>query len=394
MPTKDNVPKLKVYISYSDADIEFVDKLVEGLERDADLELSINPDPNASKRNWKSRAGASIAKADTILFVLSPDSVQSKAFVWEVTYAHERSKRVVPILHRPLGTTTAPAELAPIKSFQFDNKGSFDGRLRSLAILLDANTDWLRMHTHLATRAHEWDDADRSVELLLIGTEITAAKKWTFERPKDAPKPTELHMMFIEASELNATAPKDGSFRPQVDLAKVAKYPALTTEKKRARRKTESTETALETKILVRQSELTKQAVEAEDERFRARPSANEAEFKNGTFDAPPILTEQQNPVQLQAEKNLSRRRQGRLQVVLGSVLLTLAAAGVWQALDDGKRAPDGTQQAMVHSRLFEEPGERLFVAPNKKIEDALTRIDCLLLQGQEEIDACIGRNE
>lgn len=396
MSAKDAVQKLKVYVSYSDADLEFVDELVEGLERDGGFEISITPDPKASKRNWKSRAGAPIANADTILFVLSPDSAQSKVFVWEAEHAHEQSKRIIPILHQPLGTIAAPVHLTAYKSLNFDKKGSFDSRLRSLVMLIDANADWLRMHTHLASRAREWEDSGRSEDLLLPGAEINAAKRWTFERPNNVPKPTEQHMMFIEASELVHTAQRDGTYRPQVDLAEVAKFPSSTKEKKRARRKPEATETARKTKFLVGQTELTKQTVQLheEDEQGRARPFANEAELTYSTLDEPANLAKQTKPIQLQAEKNRSRRRQGLLQVALGSVLLTLAAAGVWQALDAGKRATDANKQAMVHSRLLEEPVERLFVAPIKKIEDALIRVECLLLQGQEEIDACIGQNQ
>ena len=78
MSTSDNAgPKLKVFVSYSRTDTAFVDELVDGLEYSG-FEATLDRHSIVEGEEWKKRLGALIADADTIVFVLSPDSVASQ----------------------------------------------------------------------------------------------------------------------------------------------------------------------------------------------------------------------------------------------------------------------------------------------------------------------------
>ena len=70
-------PKIKVYVSYSRTDIGFADELVEGLEFDGRFKVSIDRHSITETKNHKARVGVLIEDADTMVFILSPESVQS-----------------------------------------------------------------------------------------------------------------------------------------------------------------------------------------------------------------------------------------------------------------------------------------------------------------------------
>ena len=196
---------LKVFVSYSRADAAFADELVSGLEW-AGYVVTIDRASIIEGEDWRKRLGALIADADTVVFVLSPNSAQSKICAWEVDEAARLSKRILPVLVAPTGDIPVPERLAALNYVRFDPQDdgrprSFIGALRSLQRALDTNLDWLREHTRLMARATEWDLTGRAESRLLRGGDVDAARRWAAERPKDAPELTELHLAFIQASE-------------------------------------------------------------------------------------------------------------------------------------------------------------------------------------------------
>src|SRR5262245_24797829 len=72
----DTDPRLKVFISYSRADMAFADELVAGLEYDGGFEILIDRHAIHEGEAWRSRLGALIADADTIVFGLSSSQLR------------------------------------------------------------------------------------------------------------------------------------------------------------------------------------------------------------------------------------------------------------------------------------------------------------------------------
>ena len=211
---------LKVFISYSRADMAFADDLVDGLDLTG-FETTIDRHSIIEGEDWKARIGALISGADTIVFILSPDSVQSEICSWEVEEAHNCSKRILPVLCRPVGAQSVPPRLAALNYVRFDGGRSFVSGLRSLVRALHTDVDWLREHTRLLARAMEWDVAGRQANRMLVGADIAGAKSWSANRPKDAPEPTDLHLEFIKASE-QAEADRNNAERLRLDEMKAA----------------------------------------------------------------------------------------------------------------------------------------------------------------------------
>jgi WD40 repeat protein len=198
--------RLKVFISYSRQDgTEFADQLEDAL-------LACNFEPMLDRHaitggeEWQNRLRTLILSADTILFVLTPGSVASEMCAWEVGEAERLSKRILPVVSKPLGNRHPPAALARLNYIYFYEvpsvpRSGFGSGLAQLVAALNTNVAWLREHTRLQTSASEWVARQRPEHRLLTGSDIVEAKAWAADKPDGAPDPTPLQLEFIKASE-------------------------------------------------------------------------------------------------------------------------------------------------------------------------------------------------
>ena len=100
--------KLKVFISYSRNDFEaFADELVAGLEY-AGFAPFLAPHDIAAGEDWKGRLGGLIEQSDIVVFVLSPEAVKSERCMWELTRTLELSKRLAPVVFKPVPERDIP----------------------------------------------------------------------------------------------------------------------------------------------------------------------------------------------------------------------------------------------------------------------------------------------
>src|SRR6267154_1763784 len=98
----DSSEKLKVFISYSRRDAAvFADELVAGLEL-AGFAPFLDRQDIAAGEDWEARLGGLIAESDTVVFVVSPEAVKSERCVWEVDRTIALSKRLLPIIFKPV----------------------------------------------------------------------------------------------------------------------------------------------------------------------------------------------------------------------------------------------------------------------------------------------------
>jgi WD40 repeat protein len=192
--------KPRIFISYSRTDIEFAEQLVEGLERDGGLTVAIDKHSIAAAEDWKKRLGDLILANDTVVFVLSPDSIASQVCEWEVERARALSKRIIPVLWRPIDFNKAPLGLSMLNSIAFNGANAVNG-LSKLIVALNSDLDWLRAHTALAERAVDWESTGKGPERLLRGAALVQVQDWLAARPASAPEATQSQLDYISASE-------------------------------------------------------------------------------------------------------------------------------------------------------------------------------------------------
>src|SRR6516225_9168984 len=193
--------KLKVFISYSRKDsAEFADELVAGLEYGGFAPFLDRHDIAAGE-DWEARLGGLIEQSDTVVFVVSPEAVKSDRCVWEVDRTIELSKRLLPVIFKPVPEHDIPKKLSRLQFVRFDTGRGITRPLAELAEALRQDLDWIREHTRLGEIATRWDRRGRPEALLLRGDEIDAAKTWMAARNAAAPEITDAQRALVSASE-------------------------------------------------------------------------------------------------------------------------------------------------------------------------------------------------
>jgi hypothetical protein len=214
--------KLKVFISYSRKDsTAFVDELVLGLE-DRGFTPILDRHDIKPGEPWEARLGGLIEQSDTVVFVVSPEAVKSERCDWEIDKTLALSKRLLPVIYKPLDTEIPP-KLSELQFIRFDTAPGMMRPLRELAEALRIDLDWVREHTRLGELAARWERRARPDSLLLRGDDLGAAKAWMATRKVGAPEITDAQRALISASE-DAEAKRLGNERAQLerDKAQVA----------------------------------------------------------------------------------------------------------------------------------------------------------------------------
>ncbi len=194
-------PKARIFISYSRKDMAFADRLEAALKARG-FEALIDRTEIYAFEDWWKRIEALIGRADTIVFVLSPDAVSSDICKKEVSFAASLNKRFAPIVFRPVDEKTVPQELARLNFIFFDDEALFDASLERLADALQTDIEWIRKHTEFGEAARRWDAAGRPGPggLMLRPPILDEAEGWLAWPPRGAPEPAEATTTFIKVS--------------------------------------------------------------------------------------------------------------------------------------------------------------------------------------------------
>ena len=176
----------RVFLSYSRKDREFVDRLEKSLSLRG-IKVYIDRTEIEKGADWWDRICQLIRMSDTVVFVLSPDSIQSDVCLQEVEYSVESGKRLMPIVCHQVDNQQVPHALRNINYIFFvenENEStvsSFDEGLEQLHTALTTDLPWVREHTRLSELAHYWDASGRSTDLLLQGKPLKSAISWLHE---------------------------------------------------------------------------------------------------------------------------------------------------------------------------------------------------------------------
>jgi len=192
--------RLKVFISYSRRDsCDFAEEIVAGLEL-AGFAPFLDRHDIAAGEDWEARLGSLIRQADTVVFVVSPEAVKSERCTWEVTKALAETKRLLPVIYKPVPDADIPQELQRRQFVRFDTGLGINRPLAQLAEALRQDLDWIREHTRLGELAARWQTRGRPDWLLLRGDDLVGAQSWADARKPEAPAITEATRAFIAAS--------------------------------------------------------------------------------------------------------------------------------------------------------------------------------------------------
>lgn len=210
--------KSQIFLSYSRCDQEVVKALVDELEATGRLTVWIDrEDIYAGDKFWPQISEA-IEASDALLFIISPDSAESRHCRREVDIAGRNKKRIVPVVHREVPAESLPPAVASRQWFFLPE--SSETALADLIQAIERDLDWVHMHSELQRRAllrqrkREEDSSSatamsrrRKVDsYLLRGEELEIAEHWLQTAEGREPEPTPLHVELVTASRLAAVA--------------------------------------------------------------------------------------------------------------------------------------------------------------------------------------------
>ncbi len=199
VPAPDVQPRAKIFISYSRKDMAFADRLEAALKVRG-FEPLIDRTEIYAFEDWWRRIEALIASTDTVVFVLSPDAVASKAALQEVMTAASLNKRFAPIVCRRVKDSAIPEPLRRLNFIFFDEPANFDTNADVLADALQTDIIWIRQHTEYGEAERRWSTSGCPVGLLLHPPTLEVAEHWLAARPRNAPEPTAAVRTFIAES--------------------------------------------------------------------------------------------------------------------------------------------------------------------------------------------------
>jgi len=183
----------RVFISYSRKDLAFAEALVasliaRGFEAYLDKKDILPGEP------WRERLSALIARADAVVFLISPDSVLSSSVCdWELNETERMGKRLLPVVTRRAEDGKVPSRLSRLNWIFMDTSEALGTGLDTLAAALTRDISWIREHTRIGELAARWANARNKEEhALLRGKDIDDAELWISSRPPQSPETPEV----------------------------------------------------------------------------------------------------------------------------------------------------------------------------------------------------------
>lgn len=186
-----------VFISYSRRDSKFVDKLGDYLERE-EITFYRDIEDLPPAVIWRDDLKNAIIDADNILFIVSPDSVDSVYCKMELDFADERKKRLIPIVLHKTDRKKIPKSLS---KWQFlKNAANDDAFFRKILKIILKEREWYKQGSDYLRRAENWK-ADPDAWGFLSREELVAARKWIEDGTRMEQGPVDLQIRYIQESE-------------------------------------------------------------------------------------------------------------------------------------------------------------------------------------------------
>ena len=199
-----------IFISYSRKDKEFVERLTQAL-KDQGLEVWVDLEDIRLGEDWKDRIFWGIAGAGVFIFLISPDSVESKMCNEEIAKAIEYGKRISPIYIRETAIETIPPDIRKINwiSCKYEKveanivvSDDFNSAIAKIVEAVRLDNDWLRFQKDLQLRILKWEKSKYKKGFLLHGENLEETKKYFDANKNKEPYQTELQKHYIKISRI------------------------------------------------------------------------------------------------------------------------------------------------------------------------------------------------
>ncbi|HEY9670467.1 MAG TPA: TIR domain-containing protein [Waterburya sp.] len=193
----------QVFLAYAEPDKAVMELLRNSLWRESITVWTNNTDIQTGEVSEEA-INRGIEQADSLVYVLSPDSITSTFCQQELDYALSLNKRIIPILVRQIDHELVPIALRNLQYIDLtDNVKAEDYRLDESQLLKILHQDerYYEEHKILLVKALKWDRQKRNPSILLRGHNLEYYENWLkVNRQRREHPPLPLHLEFIETS--------------------------------------------------------------------------------------------------------------------------------------------------------------------------------------------------
>lgn len=223
-----------LFLSYSRKDSEFVRTLHDSL-LEKGLSVWVDWQDIPPTVDWWRTITQGIEESNALVFVITPNSLESPICHLEIDHAIAHNKRLIPLVRLQVDAKQAFAELI-VRKLDHDTQQTlgkrdlmsvarhnwqeiarhnwlfflddavFNDRLALLVATLNTDYEYVMQHTQLLVRARAWEKREHKTGLLLRATELKEARQWLKEAQKSElePAPSTLQIDFITRSSAHA----------------------------------------------------------------------------------------------------------------------------------------------------------------------------------------------
>ncbi len=198
-----------VFISYSRKDTDIARRLQDALaEKGRETWVDWTGIPPAG--DWLATIKQGIDRAQVFVFVLSPNSLQSRVCILEeVRHAQQARKKIIPIVVADFNEAEhVPAEHAEVFAglqklnyiFLRPGQDDFAAGITKILQALDTDLEHVRQHTEILRLARIWSETGRPGSRLLRGKHLETAEIWLTGIGDKQPPASELQIEFLRES--------------------------------------------------------------------------------------------------------------------------------------------------------------------------------------------------
>lgn len=193
----------QVFLAHAEADAAVTDKVRRSLQRQG-ITVWTSANDIQTGEAFQRAIDQGIEQADNVVYLLSPESIQSDYCQHELDYALALHKRIIPILVRPTAVSDQPPGLKDLQYIDLtDNERDEDYQLDESQLLKILKTDaaYYQTHKRLTTKALKWQRQHRNPSTLLRGYNLRQSETWLkTAKKRPAHCPTPLQEAFIQES--------------------------------------------------------------------------------------------------------------------------------------------------------------------------------------------------
>src|SRR5919202_1951329 len=193
----------QVFLSYADEDRTTMEKIRNSLRRES-ITVWTNRTDIQTGEAFDEAIKRGIEQADNLVFLLSPDSVNSTYCQRELDLAVSLHKRIIPVLVRSTEPNQVPSVLPELQYIDLTENVLEDDYLldeSQLSKILHEDAAYYNEHKVLLTKALKWKRQHENPSILLRGYNLRSAETWLkVAQKRTQHPPTLLQEEFIAES--------------------------------------------------------------------------------------------------------------------------------------------------------------------------------------------------